>query len=206
MEAQEAIKKIDEINAVIRASNKALFSGRHMALYGIMLLLVPIIGYLTKWLTFGFNFGSYHAFYTAITNTAFFWGLALLIKRVVPRTDAYQKSRQNIHPLIEKAFSISRPIVLSIVGLVVILSLTHQSQYIYPTVLILLGIMFSIFGKFSIRAVSYIAWSLIACGLLHMYLIPYDIPRLEMYFLFYNGFAYLLMGFALSREEKVNAE
>ncbi len=206
METKEALKKIEEINAVIQSSNKALFSGRHMALYGVMLLLIPVIGHTTDWLTFGHDFGSYETAYTSIANTLFYWGLANIIGMFVPRSDLYKSRKQTLHPLIGKAFSITRPIVFAIIGVVLVLSFTNQTEYIYPVVLILLGLMFSMFGKFSIPAVSYVAWSLIACGLLHFYLIPNRIPHLGMYFLAYNGLAYLMMGFLLTKEEKAHAE
>ena len=148
MEQQEALRKIEEINAVIQSSNKALFSGRHMAIYGFMLLLIPLIGSTTRWLTFGHDFGAYETAYTSIANTFFYWGLAMLISRVVPRSEANQLRNENLHPLIQKAFSITRPIMFSIIGLVIVLSATNQPESIYPVVLILIGLMFSMFGIF----------------------------------------------------------
>jgi hypothetical protein len=206
METQEALKKIDEINAVIKSSNKALFSGKHMALYGVMLLLIPLIGSATHWLTFGHNFGEYQTAYTSLANTFFFWGLAVLIGKVVPRSAYYQQRKENLHPLIQKAFSLTKPIVFSIIGVVIVLSITNQSEFIYPVVLILLGVMFSIFGRFSIPAVSYIAWTYIFCGLLHFYLNQFSISNLGFYFLVYNGLSYIFMGYLLSKEEKSYGE
>ncbi len=206
MEAQEALRKIEEINAVIQSSNKALFSGKHMALYGVMLLLIPLIGGTTQWLTFGHEFGEYQTVYTSLANIFFYWSLAVLIGRMVPRSNYYRKSRATLHPLIQKAFSLTKPIVFSIIGVVIVLSITNHSEFIYPVVLILLGLMFSILGKFSIPSVSYIAWSYIFCGLLHFYLIQFKIPYLGFYFLAYNGLSYILMGFLLSKEEKAHGE
>lgn len=206
METQEALNKIDEINAVIQSSNKALFSGKHMALYGVMVLLIPIIGSLTHWLTFGYNFGDYQTIYTALANTLFYWSLAFLIGKVFPRSAYYQQRRENLHPLIQKAFSLTKPIIFSIIGVVIVLSITDQSEFIYPIVLILLGLMFSIFGRFTIPAISYIAWTYIFFGLLHFYLIQFNIPNLGYYFLVYNGLSYILMGFLLTKEEKSHGE
>jgi len=205
METQEALKKIEEINAVIQCSNKVIFSGRHMAFYGVILLFIPLIGYSTHWLTFGHDFGSFETAYTSVVNTIFYWGLANIIGRFIPRSEIYRRRKQSIHPLIGKAFSITKPIIFAILGVVLVLSFTNQAEFIYPVVLILLGLMFSMFGKFSIPAVSYIAWSLIACGLLHFYLIPNHIPNLGLYFLVYNGLAYILIGFLLTKEEKADA-
>lgn len=206
METQEALKKIDEINAVIQSSNKALFSGKHMTLYGVILLLIPIIGSATHWLTFGHDFGEYQTAYTSLANTFFFCGLALLIGKALPRSTYYRQRKENLHPLIQKAFSLTKPIVFSIIGVVIVLSTTNHPEFIYPVVLILLGVMFSIFGRFSIPVVSYIAWTYIFCGLLHFYLNQFRISNLGFYFLAYNGLSYIFMGFLLSREEKSHGE
>ncbi|MCO5142841.1 MAG: hypothetical protein M9962_07115 [Oligoflexia bacterium] len=205
MDTQEALKKIEEINTVIRSSNKALFSGRHMVLYGAIVLLIPVIGHLTKWLTFGYDFGSIQKIYTIIANTLFFWGVSVFVSKLLPRSESYKKHNQSLHPLITKAFSITRPIALAIFGVVIIFSLTNRGEFIYPVVLILLGLMFSIYGKFTIDAVTYFAWSYIFCGLLHFYLLSYNIPYLAFYFLAYNGISYIIMGILLSKEENAHA-
>lgn len=206
MEVKEAILKIEEIHSVIQSSNKALFSGRHMTLYGIMVLLIPVIGTITRWLTFGFDFGNYQTMYTAVANTLFFWGLSVLIGKLIPRSSYYREKKEHLHPLIKKAFSLTNPIVASIFGVVIILSLAGQSQFIYPFVLVLLGVMFSVFGRFTIPVVSYIAWTYIFCGLLHFYLLQFNIPYLSFYFLVYNGLTYILMGSFLSRAERAYDE
>lgn len=202
MELQEALNKIDEISTVIKSSNTALFSGQRMILNGVLLLLIPLIGSLTQWLTFGHDFGVYQTAYIAIANTLFYWGLSILSGRIFPRSKKLQEHKESQHPLIKKAFSITRPILFSIIGVVFVFSLTQHAEFIYPVVLILLGIMFSIFSLFTIPVVSYFAWSYIFCGLLHLYLIQYNISYLGFYFLIYNGLSYIFMGYLLSQEEK----
>lgn len=206
MNNQEALKKIEEINSVIQSSNRAIFSGRHMMLYGFIVLISPIIGIATQWLTFGHDFGEYQSAYTAIANTMLYWGMAVLIGRRIPRPQRSKENPGTLHPLISKAFSISKPIMYAIAGVVVVFSLSGQGAMIYPVILILIGLLFSIYGKFTIPQVSYIAWSYIACGLLHAYLNHFEIPFLSFYFLAYNGLTYVAMGYFLSREDKVDAQ
>jgi len=206
MNNQEALKKIEEINSVIQASNKAIFSGRHMMLYGFIVLVSPIIGTATQWLTFGHDFGEYESIYTSIANTILYWGMAILIGRRIPRSQGSKENPRAAHPLVAKAFSISKPIMFAIAGVICVFSLTGQGAMIYPIILILLGLLFSIYGKFSIPQVSYIAWSYIACGLLHAYLNHFDIPYLSFYFMAYNGLTYIVMGHYLSQGDKVHAQ
>ena len=204
METNDALKKIEEINSVIQSSNKALFSGRHMILYGIICFLIPVIGMLTQWLTFGYDFGPHKSAIIVPINILFYWGLSHLLGKFVPRTPAADKSEKNQHPLITKAFSVSTPIVVAIFGVSIIFSLIGHGKLVYPVVYILLGLMFSIFGRFTIPAVSYIAWSYIALGLVYAFLLQYDLPYLVLFFMAYNGLSYMIMGVCLNRAEKTH--
>lgn len=199
MKTEEALLKIEEINSIIQSSNRALFSGRHMMLYGIIVLLIPLIGMATQWLTFGHDFGTLQGPYTAIANTMFFWALSVGLSKILPKSKSVRE--QNQHPLIQKAFSISRPIMFAVMGVVAVFSLIGLGWVIYPVVLILIGIQFSVFGTFTIKPVSYLAWSYIAAGLLLAYLHSFEIPNLTFYFLVYNGITYILMGVLLQKAE-----
>jgi hypothetical protein len=201
-ETQDAINKINEINSIIQASNKALLSGSHMILGGVLALLVFVVGPLTQDLTFGHDFGAHAGAYIAVINTAFYWTLATLISRFILK----KKRRENsLHPLIAKAFSLNRPILFALIGIIVVLSFVQQEQLIYPMVMILLGTLFAVYGKFTLPLVTYISWTYILAGLMMIYLQSYPIAHLEYYFLAYQGLSLIAMGSALRREEKTHA-
>lgn len=203
MNNQEALQTIDEISRILQSSNRALFSGRHLMLYGLVVLFVPIIGYLTQWLTFDHDFGRYHGVYIAVANSVFYMMLTKMLKSFVPRTEA---SKGEEHPLIRQAFSATRPILGAIIAAIFSLAAIGQPQFIYPVVLLLLGVMFSIYGRFTIPAISLFAWSFIAAGAVHLLLLPKEIPYLSFYFLAYNGLAYIVMGMLINRAERDHAE
>ena len=203
MNNKEALQKIDEINRILQSSNRALFSGRHLIVYGVVVLFIPVIGYLTEWLTFGHDFGTYRVTYIALANAAFYTLLTKGLKNFVPRTDA---SKGEEHPLIQQAFSATRPTLGAIIAAIFALSTIGQPQFIYPVVLLLLGVMFSIYGRFTIPAVSLFAWSFIAAGALHLLLVPMGLPHLSFYFLVYNGLAYIVMGTLINRAERAHAD
>jgi len=204
METQEALKKIEEINAVIQSSNKAVFSGRPMILAGILALVAMPTVNLTNGFTFGHDFGVYQDGYSAFVSIIFFYTLAYILSKFIPGT-SFSSRKKSLHPTIRKAFGISQHIGITILGVVGVLSLTNQTELIYPLVLILIGLMFTIYGSFSNKQITIIAWSYIFCGLLHLYLNQYHIPQLGMYFLIYNGLSYIYMGVILLKEEKAHA-
>jgi|SRR5579859_2269167 len=204
MDAKKAVEKIEEINTILQASNRVLLSGKIWIVWGLIWLSVLPIGYFTQWLTFGHDFGPYQIAYISIANTIFYWSLAVGIIKLVSskRSEKYQAS---LHPLIRKAFSISLPASVSIAGIVLVFALTGQWKFISPMVLIILGMMFWTFGKFSVPAVSYFAWSYIGAGLLFLYLRSFEIPSLDLYFWAFYVLTTLSMGFFMMRMEKTHA-
>lgn len=198
MDTNEALRKIDEINEVLQSSNRAVFSGRALMLYGIVVLFIPLIGIGTQWLTFGHDFGRFHVLYVTLSNSVFYWALMAGLRRVL----VGEKRERADHPLIRQAFSATKPALGAIFAAIFSLAVIGQPQFIYPVVMLLLGVMFSIYGRFTIPAVSWFAWSFIAAGAVQIVLTKQEIPYLPFYFLAYNGLAYIVMGLLLLREER----
>jgi len=196
MDNQEALCKINEIHQVIEGSNQALFSGDRMIAIGIGVALIPVIEWLTHGLTFGIEFGPNRDFIIMLIHTVFYWALFGIGFRALP----FKKmDRNQLHPLIRKAFSIYKPFLVGLFGLIFAFSAINQGQLIHPVVFILLGLFFSLHGRFSIPAVSYIAWSYIIIGPLYAYMTKFNIPNLWTYLTVYNGLSYVVMGLFLRR-------
>ncbi len=206
MNTKEALEKIEEINSIVQSSNRNLFSGKMMIAFGLLIFSVPIIGYFTQWLTFGHDFGALQLAYLPIANGFFYWGLAIIISVFFNGRKAPGVVNDPVHPLIRKAFSIVRPVSVSLAGIIIVFSVTGQWKYIYPKIFIILGLLFSTFGKFTIPAMVYIAWSYILAGLLFLYLRSYNIALLDFYFLIFHGLTYVTMGiFLMKKKEKADA-
>lgn len=200
MDTKEAMEKIDEINTIIQSSNRAIFSGERMMVIGALVALIPVIEWVTHHLTFRYDFGSHADLIVTMVHTVFYWGLFTFVGRAMP----FKKlDRGNLHPLIRRAFSVGRPLVVSIIGVVFVFSAIDQPQLIHPVVFLLLGILFILYGKFSIPAVTCIAWSYIVVGLAYALLTRYSFPNMWVYFTVYNGLSYVLMGYFLRQAREV---
>jgi hypothetical protein len=198
MNSNEALQRINEIHKVIESSNKAIFSGERMIVTGVLVTLIPLIEIATQYLTFGHEFGEKDGLYIALIHTIFYWALFKAVGKLSPYKKAAPYEQ---HPLIEKAFSLGRPFFVSIMGVVFVLSFTEQYQLIHPIVFILLGLLFNLYGRFTVKAVTMIAWSYIFLGFIYALLNKQHIPHLWIYMTIYNGLSYIAMGIFLRKEK-----
>lgn len=198
MDQNEALLKINEIHNVIEGSNKAIFSGERMMVIGAMLLLIPVIEVASQGLSFGADFGDNAGIIIMAIHTLFYWGLFSVVGKILPFKGF---KREENHPLIKKAFSLKTPFIVCIFGVMFAFAAIQQWQFIHPMVFVFLGLMFSLYGKFTIPAVSYIAYSYIGLGFVYIYLTQFHIPNLWIYMLVYNGLSYIAMGLFLRKEQ-----
>jgi hypothetical protein len=199
MDTNEALLKINEIHKVIESSNRAIFSGERMIVTGALVTIIPVIEIATQFLTFGHEFGENSGIIISIIHTAFYWLLFSMVGKFSP----YKKTNLNEqHPLVAKAFSLGRPFFVSIIGMIIALSVIGEFKLIHPVVFILLGLLFNLYGRFTINAMTYIAWSYIGLGFIYTLLTQYQIPNLWIYMTVYNGLSYIAMGVLLRKEQK----
>jgi len=203
MKPSEALEKIEEINAIVKSSNRILFSGKLLMAIGGLCLAIPLIGWGTQWLTFGHDFGSNADLYIPLANAIFFSGLFALIMTYFRGKRA--EDRQATHPLVGRAFSVWRQFLVAFVGLAVVFAVTGQIKYLYPVNYILIGLLYSTYGKFAQPAVSLFAWSYILGGLLCFWLASFLDPRLYDFMLAYQGLSFLALGGYLLKKEKSHA-
>ncbi|MCC2678418.1 MAG: rane protein [Pseudobdellovibrio sp.] len=195
MDQQEALNKINEIHSIMESSNRALFSGERMMVMGALISLIPLLEISTKGLTFGYEMNSV---VVMIMHIVFYWGLFSLIGRFLPYK---KKDSADLHPLIKKAFSLKFPFMVGIFGTMIAFAMVGKFELIHPVVFVLLGLMWCVFGRFSIPAVTYIAYSYIGLGLIYIYLSQMQIPYLWAYMVVYNGLSYFAMGLFLKKEQ-----
>lgn len=199
MDSNEALQKINEIHKVIESSNKAIFSGERMIVNGVLITLIPAIEIATQYLTFGYDFGAHSGLKISLVHTAFYWILFALVGKLSPFK---KRSRDQQNPLIEKAFGLGKPFFVSIIGMILALSIIGQFQLIHPVTFVLLGLLFNLYGRFTIPAVTNIAWSYIILGIAYTILSQEQIPFLWIYMTTYNGLSYVMMGLLLRKEQK----
>jgi len=79
----------------------------------------------------------------------------------------------------------------------------EPGRFMLPFVLILVGILFNLYGRFSLKIISWISWSYIFLGLLYGFLTQYEATRnMWMFVTTYWGLSYIVMGYYLHKETR----
>ena len=187
---QEALRKIDEIHEILSAGDQIALSRKKMCLIGLLILSIPLIEWATQSLTFGFDFGDHASFKITLVHIGFYWGLSRLMS-LAWRNDGHREDR---HPIVRKAFAIIRPYWMSCAAVSVAFVMAGQPEFIYPVILILMGILFNLYGRFSSRTVLAVSWSYIVLGALAIAFMN-RLPEWTGYALnVYQGLSFIGMG------------
>ncbi|MGE3757501.1 MAG: hypothetical protein AB7H97_07085, partial [Pseudobdellovibrionaceae bacterium] len=134
-------------------------------------------------------------------NILFYMACFIILGKIVDRFFP-SKIKQMPHPVIKAAWSIYRPIIAVIVGLVLVLGSFGYEPLIIPTIIILLGLMFNLFGRFSEKTVVFVSWMFIVSGLLMAAMTKFEMSMwTEFSFIFLVGIGHFVMGVSLRRAE-----
>lgn len=200
LQPQEAIRRVDEIYALIKGNLKGALSGPLMLVNGAMIACIPIIEVLLNRTIDPILAGiaPHNAAYILFAfKTAFYWGtFALAAHFVSSRTPEVPNT------LVNRLFELSKLFPLIFVTTGGMLALIGQSDLIAPILLIMIGTVFVIFGEFSSAIVSRIAWSDIIAGFAGIYLTTLGIAHLWAYLVIFLGLSFVLMGILLNAQQK----
>ncbi len=204
MEKEEALEKIEEINTIIRSSNKVIFHGNTMIASGLAVLLIPLlaIGVIPLMLK-ALDFGVWTKQIVSIVFMFATAGMVMWVSKVAKTKFKYKDEHDTKHPLIQKAFSLYKPILVSLFGGVTALVLVKEYQFIWPLVFLNLGVLFQLYGRFSIFAVRAISWFYLALGIGSILISSVKIPMIQFIYLVILGISYILMGILLNKQQKV---
>lgn len=195
MEKKEALEHLEAITQAIDASYRIFLSSSQMVVFGIMILLVPLIefGFFRLWSLLAIL---KHPFASVVIHLLFYLLLFMAIYFIFLREKYSPKST---NPAVRKSLCIIRPIVVSIFGFIIILSTIGQDALVCPIILILFGVFYNMLGQFSIKTIRFFSWTYILLGFILAYMSQYKIPSLWIVFTTYVGITYIIMGYSLKR-------
>lgn len=189
----EALAQIELMQRLVNGSNKLFFSGRKIIVIGIILcLIVPCESIFTSLLT---GIGSLPQ---TLIRIAFYWGLSWSgIKLFAKKTSV----ETQLTPTLQSVLTLHNVILRILILLNIALAIGGLADLILPFNFILLGLLFNLFGHFSLKPLIYVAWSYILIGLaglaLHQYLPDWS-WIVELYYL---GVSYIGMGIFLEQHK-----
>jgi hypothetical protein len=196
---QDAMRQIDEIYALIQGNLKGAISGAHMITMGAMVACIPLVELFLKTTIDPIiqqavpNNASYILF---ALKTVFYWGIFAVAGRY-----SHTRTKATPNALVKQLFELGKLFPLIPLATAAMLALIGQSDLIAPIILILIGMLFVIFGQFSSPIVSRIAWAIIIAGLGGIYLSTQGIAHLWAYLVIFQGLAFMLMGALLKCQQ-----
>ncbi len=200
-EQQQAIEQINSIRQLLESSTRVLISGKRMIGFGILFILIPVLEWGTDYFSFGVSQLQMPLLNLAI-HIVFYMLLFSIVGRVIGRY--YKEGREKTnHPLIANAFAIHKPILIAMIGAIFALSYVGQYNLIFPMVFLFLGILFNLYGRFTISFVRLVSWSYILLGIVYIALDHINVSWLWIVFMCYLGLSYIVTGIVINKTKDV---
>lgn len=189
----EALEQINLIQQVIQGNNRLLFNGRKLMVIGVILGLIPI-----------FEMGlervipeTMASYWQVLIRVIFYYLISFAGIRLFALSNS--KPKTALPSVLSNAFELHGVILKVLVLLDIILGFSGYADLILPLNFILLGLLFNLFARFTVKTLAVVSWSYILLGLLgvafHNYLSE-NAWQIELYYL---GATYILMGILLER-------
>ena len=190
MDKTEALRTIENIQQIIKSSNRAFVSPKQMFAIGVGLILVPIIEYLLLMTPLDGLIYDSLGFAGNIFSRVFVYGLGFyfLAKK-------FNDQKGTTHPLISKAFSIESAFAFSCIAIGLGLGLAGHPNLVYPFIFVLLGMFYNLLGKFINKSFIWVSWTFLVIGPLYMFLTKFNDHALWMIFMIIHGLLTLFIAY-----------
>ena len=179
-------QKIININS---ANRQLEFSGRKLIVIVVVLALVPLLELLLN--STLQNFADWQQI---VLHLAFYYLLILSGLRLVGVKKVFQKE---VPEVLQQALKLHGVILYTLALLDIALALGQLSELILPLSFIWLGLLFNLFGRFSLREIILVSQSYILLGILGISFINYLPPYSWIIEIIYLGLSYILIGIIL---------
>lgn len=189
----EALAQIELMQQLVNGSNKLFFSGRKIIVIGIILCLIAPCESIFTGLLSGVSSLS-----QTLIRIAFYWGISWVGIKLFAKKDLV---KAQLTPTLQSVLTLHNVILRILILLNIALAIGGLADFILPFNFILLGLLFNLFGRFSLKPLIYVAWSYIFIGLAGLALhqsLPDWSWIVELYYL---GISYIGMGIFLERHK-----
>lgn len=219
-----AINKINEIEQIIQNGNQIKFSAERFIINGLFIFCSPFVlifffiirsdwklfAYLNQDSYFALLYNNLNDFYKLyirygskidlLIDFLQVVGICAIIYLFLTKLVKHKKLVSNSHhPTIQRVAALQTPVLLSIVGICTGLVAIDQAELIPAVTLIILGLLFYLYGNFSRKLVKNISLSYMFLGLLSIVFLKTDNIIYTVYFV---GESYLFIGLILFLENK----
>jgi hypothetical protein len=195
MDKPEALKRIEEISAIIEDNSTVIFNGAIFIAFGIWLCVDQLIEYWTYNFSFNVSFLPRH-YAEALFKLPYFAFMMYIFRRICIGK-ARKELISEVSSVIRKALSFYSVIFFCILFTPFALLLANAGVVMLSLNYMFTGILLNVYSKFNKNIFKYVSWSYIIAGLLQLYLIQfpfYWIYPVLFAFCFYLGATLILLG------------
>ncbi|AIT08704.1 membrane protein [Candidatus Francisella endociliophora] len=195
---QNLAEQINNIEDTLKASGRYIFDGKKLIVAGIIFLLIPVIQYLIN-ISFWKISYIYHNIEIGIFINVIFYIALFKIVFLVTKTTKNHRYHPSVNIYVEKAIDLHDVILKTMFVTVIILSICGFGNIAFSFVYIFLGLVYNLFGRFSLEIIRKISISYIVIGIISIFFVKDYNNILWQLMMVYLGLTYIVMGKILEK-------
>ncbi|KFJ63875.1 putative membrane protein [Francisella tularensis] len=195
---QSLTEQINNIENTFKASGRYVFNSKKLIVAGVMFLLIPIIQYLINISFWKNSFINNHIEIGIFINIVFYIVFFKLVFRITRSSKKY-RYHPSINSYVKKAIDLHDVILKTMFTTIIVLSICGYGNLAFPFVYILLGLIYNLFGRFSLDIIRKISISYILIGIISIFFVKNYSNIYWQFMLIYLGITYIFMGKILEK-------
>ncbi|AJI63688.1 hypothetical protein [Francisella tularensis] len=195
---QSLTEQINNIENTLKASGRYVFNSKKLIVAGVMFLLIPIIQYLINISFWKNSFINNHIEIGIFINIVFYIVFLKLVFRITRSSKKY-RYHPSINSYVKKAIDLHDVILKTMFTTIIVLSICGYGNLAFPFVYILLGLIYNLFGRFSLDIIRKISISYILIGIISIFFVKNYSNIYWQFMLIYLGITYIFMGKILEK-------
>ncbi|AHH46601.1 membrane protein [Francisella tularensis subsp. holarctica PHIT-FT049] len=195
---QSLTEQINNIENTLKASGRYVFNSKKLIVAGVMFLLIPIIQYLINISFWKNSFINNHIEIGIFINIVFYIVFFKLVFRITRSSKKY-RYHPSINSYVKKAIDLHDVILKTMLTTIIVLSICGYGNLAFPFVYILLGLIYNLFGRFSLDIIRKISISYILIGIISIFFVKNYSNIYWQFMLIYLGITYIFMGKILEK-------
>ncbi|ACD30896.1 hypothetical protein [Francisella tularensis] len=195
---QSLTEQINNIENTLKASGRYVFNSKKLIVAGVMFLLIPIIQYLINISFWKNSFINNHIEIGIFINIVFYIVFFKLVFRITRSSKKY-RYHPSINSYVKKAIDLHDVILKTMFTTIIVLPICGYGNLAFPFVYILLGLIYNLFGRFSLDIIRKISISYILIGIISIFFVKNYSNIYWQFMLIYLGITYIFMGKILEK-------
>lgn len=191
-------EQINNIENILKASGRYIFDGKKLIVAGVIFLLIPAIQYFINISFWEISF-VYHNIKIGILINVVFYIALFKIAFLITKTTKNHRYHPSVNMYVEKAIDLYDVILKTMFATIMVLSICGFGNIAFSFVYIFLGLVYNLFGRFSLEIIRKISIGYIVIGIISIFFAKNYNDILWQLMMMYLGITYIVMGKILEK-------